>query len=81
MVTNIPRGLDVDYKEELRKIFEHYAVPDQKDVEEENKIKISITKICLVYDIEELIEKEEELKRIVEKKQEVLTENRLNFND
>jgi hypothetical protein len=31
MVKNVPRGLNVDYKEELKKIFTYYAVPDSEE--------------------------------------------------
>lgn len=57
MVKNVPRGLDVNYKSELQKIFTFYACPESDQ-------KIEVTKVVLVYDIESLIEKEEELKKI-----------------
>jgi hypothetical protein len=48
-VKNIPIVLEVDYKEELKTIFENYAVLD-------SNVKIEVKKIVLVYDIAEIIE-------------------------
>lgn len=61
IVKNIPRGLDVDYKDELSKIFTFNAVPVSES-------RIVVTKVVLVFNIEELIKKEEGLKEIVEEK-------------
>jgi hypothetical protein len=67
-VKNIPIGLDIDYKVTLTNIFSHYAVPGRE---------LEITKIVLVYDIDEIIELEEELKdEVIVKKQAILRENK-----
>lgn len=65
---NIPTGLGVDYKQELSKIFTHYSVPNQE-------IKIVVTKVVLVYDLQEINEKEEELKKLIKEKQRILRGN------
>lgn len=74
MVKNIPRGLKLNYSEELTKIFTYYALPSSES-------KVVVTKVSLVYDIEDLIKLEEELGEIVKEKQERLTENNMNLKD
>lgn len=46
---NIPRNLPVDYRWEITNMFQNYAVLD-------SDIEIKVTKVVLVYDIEEIIE-------------------------
>jgi hypothetical protein len=53
-VRNIPLGLNLDYKEQLKEIFEQYAVLESDQ-------QITVKKVVLVYDIEDLIEMEGEL--------------------
>ena len=48
--------MDIDYKAELTNIFSHYSVTGRE---------LEITKIVLVYDIDEIIELEEELKNVI----------------
>lgn len=48
IVKNIPKDLKVDYKKELKNIFER---PDPKNP---NIKEIEVSKVTLVYDIEEI---------------------------
>lgn len=50
-VKNIPVDLEVDYHDELKKIFENSAVLDSSEA-------IIVEKIVLIYDIDEIIEME-----------------------
>ena len=61
MVKKIPTGMDVDYKVELAKILTYQAVP-------QSEVQIVVSKVVLVYDIEEIIDLEKELKTLVHKK-------------
>jgi hypothetical protein len=58
-VKNVPIGPNRDYRDELYNIFTNYAVPQKLLV---------VTKVVLVYNIDEIIEKEEELKEIIKEK-------------
>jgi hypothetical protein len=71
-VKNIPIGLNRNYKDELKNIFTQYAVPGKLLV---------VTKVVLVYNIEEIIELEEKLKKILKKKQRFLEVNNLDLQD
>ena len=51
-VKNIPMQLRVNYKDKLKEIFEIYSVPGSEQ-------KIQVTKVFLVYDIDELKIKED----------------------
>lgn len=73
-VKNIPKGLDVDYKWELTNIFQNYAVLD-------SELELVIRKVVLVYDIEEIVELEEELDKLVDKKKERIKEANYSFSD
>lgn len=53
---NIPVVANINYKEELKNIFTHYAVPGKL---------LEVTKVVLVYNIEEIIKNEEKLKRVI----------------
>lgn len=64
-VKNIPTGLSVDYKTELKNLFENYAVLDSTK-------KIIVRKVVLVYDIEEIIELEKKLDTLIERKKEAI---------
>jgi hypothetical protein len=57
-VKNIPKDLNVDYRAELKYIFENYAVSDPSK-------PIEVKKVVLVYDIEEIIELEKSLDNII----------------
>jgi hypothetical protein len=70
-VKNIPKGLQVDYKHELTSIFQNYAVLD-------SEIEIVVSKVVLVYDIEEVIELEKELDKLIDEKKKALLENKYN---
>ena len=64
-VKNIPTGLKLDYKANLKNIFENYAIQD-------SSFPIVVEKVVLVYNITDIIEMEEELKDLVEKKKKQL---------
>ena len=71
-VKNIPRGLDVKYRDEITSIFENYAVQDSQH-------PIIVKKVVLVYDIDEIIEKEEQLDKLVEKKKEAIIKAKMDY--
>ncbi|KAL4466070.1 hypothetical protein ABPG74_004307 [Tetrahymena malaccensis] len=67
MVKNIPIGLqNIDYKKELTTIFNLHSVP--------GKI-LEVASINLIYDISDLIKKENDLAKTVKQKQEFLSKN------
>jgi predicted GIY-YIG superfamily endonuclease len=68
-VKNIPLNQNVDYVKQLTELFEQHSVEEAK-IPSDNPIKV--TKVVLVYDIEDLIEMENELKSMVEKKKKQL---------
>ncbi|CAD8115777.1 unnamed protein product [Paramecium sonneborni] len=70
-VKNIPK-LDEDYREVLKNIFQNYAADGRE---------LKVTKIVLVYNLDEVIDLEESLKELVREKQEYLVENGMNFTD
>ncbi|CAK58012.1 unnamed protein product (macronuclear) [Paramecium tetraurelia] len=70
-VKNIP-NLNQDYKEVLKNIFQNYAADGRE---------LTVTKIVLVYNLDEVIELEESLKEMIREKQEYLLENGMNFAD
>lgn len=69
MVTNVPKGLQIDYKHELTRLFQNYAVLD-------SEIEIVVAKVVLVYNIDELIEMEKELDGLMEEKKKAIRENK-----
>lgn len=71
MVKNIPK-LKSDYKDVLKNMFENYAADGRE---------LQVTKIVLVYDLDEVIELEETMKDLIREKQEYLASNELNFSD
>jgi hypothetical protein len=54
----LKKSLNVDYKKELMRIFNEMSVP-------ESDVPIEVTKIVLVHDIEEIIELEKELDKVI----------------
>ncbi|CAD8169509.1 unnamed protein product [Paramecium pentaurelia] len=70
-VKNIPK-LNEDYREVLKNIFQNYAADGRE---------LFVTKIVLVYNLDEVIELEEALKEMIREKQEYLFENGMNFTD
>ncbi|CAD8112662.1 unnamed protein product [Paramecium sonneborni] len=70
-VKNIPK-LNEDYQEVLKNIFQNYAADGRE---------LKVTKIVLVYNLDEVIDLEESLKELVREKQEYLIENGMNFTD
>lgn len=69
IVKNIPTGLTVDYKHELTLLFQNYAVLD-------SEAEVVVSKVVLVYNIEQLIGLEKELDELMEEKKRALKENR-----
>lgn len=59
IVKNIPLGLNTDYHKELQHIFTYNAVDNEE---------IKVAKIVLVYNIDYLIELEENLSKAVKRK-------------
>jgi hypothetical protein len=58
MIKNIPRNLNVNYYDEMRNILQNYTVPGEQ---------LLVTKIVLVYDVEEIFHNEHTIKqRIVD---------------
>ncbi|CAK64341.1 unnamed protein product (macronuclear) [Paramecium tetraurelia] len=72
-VKNIPLGLGLNYKWELKHMFETCAV-----ISDTNPIVVK--KVVLVYDIEEIIEMEKKLDELVERKKDIIKEYNYNFN-
>lgn len=66
MVTGIPIGLKCDYAKELKNLF---------DVEDKNNKSYKVEKVNLVFDTQKLEEMEHRLKKIVDKKKKLLTDN------
>ncbi|EAR87534.2 transmembrane protein, putative (macronuclear) [Tetrahymena thermophila SB210] len=67
MVKNIPIGLqDIDYKKELTTIFNFHSVPGKV---------LEVATINLIYDISDLINKENELAKTVKEKQQFLSKH------
>lgn len=64
IVKNIPKGLNCDYEKELRDIFTHKAVRDDKG----RPVVMNVKKINLVYNIDHVIHLEERIKEVVELK-------------
>ena len=71
-VKNIPIDLDEDYHEHLKNILENYAVTETHKLHE----PIVVKKIVFVYDIEEIIVKEEEIAEMIEKKKKIIKKNK-----
>lgn len=59
-------GLNVDYHEELKGIFENCAVLNSDE-------SIFVEKVALVHDIDEIVEMEQDLRDLVSKKKKTLT--------
>ena len=59
----------MDYKHELTLMFQNYAVLD-------SEVDVVVSKVVLVYDIEELIDLEKELDELMLEKKKALKENR-----
>ena len=47
MIRNVPTHLDIDYEQELKKLFANHSVPNKK---------IDVKEVALVYNIEYLLE-------------------------
>ncbi|KRX04111.1 hypothetical protein PPERSA_08326 [Pseudocohnilembus persalinus] len=77
IVKNIPKGLDCDYEKELKHIFTHNVVRNEKGAE----VQMTVKKVNLVYQIDHIIELEEQLKSVVKKKQEHLKNNYSKFQE
>ncbi|CAD8069040.1 unnamed protein product [Paramecium sonneborni] len=71
-VKNIPTGLSVDYKYELKNLFENYSVLDSTKT-------IIVRKVVLVYDIEEIIELEKQLDQLIQQKKDAIKKCNFNF--
>jgi len=76
MVKNIPTGKEIDYEEELKKIFK-----DATEKARSGQEVLEVKKITLVYDIEELEEKEHEINGLIKKKQKYLRDNQYETNN
>lgn len=68
-VKNIPKGLAVDYKKEITNLFQNYAVFD-------SEMEMKVTKVVLVYDIEEIIQLENEINELIKQKKRILERNK-----
>lgn len=73
MVSNIPKDAKLNYEEELTNIF-------SDNVQILGK-KFFVKKINLIYECEEVEKEEHRLKKIIEKKKEVLAKNGFNLED
>ncbi|CAD8055184.1 unnamed protein product [Paramecium primaurelia] len=71
-VKNIPTGLSVDYKYELKNLFENYSILDSTK-------QIIVRKVVLVYDIEEIIELEKKLDQLLQSKKDAIKQSNFNF--
>ncbi len=72
-VKNIPFSEElnaiVDYKQELTAIFQNY----------DSSSNLNVSKVNLVYNIEELIEKEKEIDQIIEEKRKIIIQSNYDF--
>lgn len=69
IVKNIPTGLDINYKETLKTLFEN----------EEKHKGVLVKKILLVYDIKEVEEKELKIKEIIKEKKLIIQKNNYQY--
>jgi hypothetical protein len=64
--------MNVDYKWEIKNMFENYAVMNSEDT-------LVVRKVVLVYNIEDILVQEEKLLELVEEKKDILRKNEMDF--
>lgn len=69
---NIPTKLNVDYKWEITNIMENYALMD-------SEYKLTVKKVVLVYDIEEIVKLEKQMEHLIDRKKDTIIKNNYNF--